>query len=263
MSSSTSRRRSKFRRTSFERGVDVIRAYLDWLAGAGLLPAGRAFAYRFSRFGERGVVEPDTLEHAIVDFIGHARTLSAAAEPAEPASRPSQVHAPIPPIHTHVRAEYLYGMDPAREGQLRRCSVFSISSYTSSAPTFQILLEDGAMFSYVPPSALVDPSKSGELLELADLVYHDCKSTPITVQRFDALAGPVLCYFKRKDLWLAGTYLFTTDWFTTNELLHAVALDNGQYALLPSHKVKFGDHPPGFEPYRKSGASGRSTRTSK
>jgi hypothetical protein len=73
----------------------------------------------------------------------------------------------------------------------------------------------------------------------------------ISVHDLAALRGPVRCYFKRRDLWMPGRYLFTIDWYTTNELLHAIALANGQYALLPNHKIKFGDQPPGFAPYKK------------
>jgi hypothetical protein len=230
--------------TAFERGIDVIRDYLAWLEGAGLLDAGRVHLYRFADYGAIGDPKPDTLEHAIVDFIAHVPR----PEP-QPPSTLARVHVQIPPIHTHVRAEYLYNMDPAHVGQWRRCVAFTVSSYVGNAPTFQILLEDGAVFSYVPPSALGD--NVTDPLELADLVYHDCKSVEIAVQAFDALRGPVLAYFKRRDEWRPGSYLFTIDWYAGNEMLHCVALANGQYALLPSHKLKFGDHPPGFEPYKK------------
>lgn len=230
---------------SFERGIDVIRAYLAWLEGADLLDAGRVHVYRFGDYGAIGDPKPDTLEHAIVDFIARTRVPAP-----QPVATPARVHAQIPPIHTQVRAEYLYDMDPARVGQWRRCTAFTVSSYVGNAPSFQILLEDGAVFSYVPPNALGE-NVTEPVLELADLAYHDCKSVEIAVQSLDALRGPVLAYFKRRDLWLAGTYLFTIDWYTGNEMLHCVSLANGQYALLPSHKLKFGDHPPGFEPYKK------------
>ncbi len=234
--------------SGFEAGLDVIRRYHAWLVDVGICDADRVTTCTFERFGTIGAPEPGTLEAAIVDYAKRVPRPAAGDAP----STPSIVHANIPPLVTYVHAEYLYGMDPARVGELRRCTVFSISSYQGNAPAFQILLSDGALFSYLPPNALVDPAKLGEPeLELADLVYHDCKSTPICVHEFDILRGPVLCYFKRKDLWLAGTYLFTVDWYTTNELMHLIALANGQYALLPSHKIKFGDHPPGFEPYKK------------
>ena len=232
--------------TAFERGLDVIRQYLAWLEEAGLLDAGRVHVYTFADYGTIGEPAPNTLEHAIVDFVSRAPRPA----PREPQVT-ARVHAEIPPLRTHVRAEYLFGMDPARLGELRPCTAFTVSSYVGSAPTFQIVLDDGAVFSYVPPNALVEPPLRDPVLELADLVYHDCKSIEIAVSTFTALRGPVLAFFKRRDLWLAGTYLFTMDWYTGNEMLHGVALANGQYALLPSHKLKFGDHPPGFEPYKK------------
>lgn len=228
--------------TAFERGIDVIRAYLAWLEGAGLLDAGRVRVYAYAEHGAIGDPRPGTLEHAIVDFIANA--------PGAAAVTVARVHAPIPPIDTHVRAEYLYNMDPTRIGELRCCRAFTVSSYVGAAPTFQILLDDGAVFSYVPPNALVGVQRE-PVLALDDLVYHDCKSVDIAVQAFDALRGTVLAYFKKRDLWLEGTYLFTIDWYTGNEMLHCISLVNGQYALLPSHKLKFGDHSPGFEPYKK------------
>ncbi len=231
--------------TAFERGLDVIRDYLAWLAGADLLDADRVHTYAFASYGAIGEPGPNTLEGAIVDYIARAPRA-----PQTETTAVARVHAQIPPIVTNVRAEYLYNMDPARVGELRRCTAFSVSSYVGSAPTFQILLPDGAVFSYLPPNALVE-TQTDPVLELGDLVYHDCKSVDISVHVFDVLRGPVLAYFKNRDLWLAGTYLFTIDWYTGNEMLHCVSLVNGQYALLPSHKLKFGDHPPGFEPYKK------------
>lgn len=227
--------------TAFERGLDVIAQYLAWLEEAGLLDAGRVHRYRFTSYRDGD----STLEDAITDFIARAPKL--AAEP----RISGRVHVAVPPFQAHARAEFLYNMDPAKVGELRPCTVFAVSSYVGSAPTFQLLLPDGAVFSFVPPHALVHPPAAEPQLDLADLVYHDAKSVDIVVQAFDALRGPVLAYFKHRDLWLAGTYLFTIDWYTGNEMLHAVALANGQYALLPSHKLKFGDHPPGFEPYKK------------
>jgi len=227
--------------TAFERGLDVIDAYLVWLEGAGLLDAGRVRRYRFAD-------HRPGLDEAVADL------LAALPRPAaEPPVRPAFVHAEVPPLRVHVRKELLFGGDPAYLGQLQPATVFAVSSYPGFAPTFQILVADGAVFSFIPVHGLVDPTlRAGPELELADLVYHDCKSAEICVHAYAALAGDVLCYFKRRDLWLAGRYLFTVDWHTGNELLHLVALANGQYALLPHHKLKFGSgHAPGFAPYKK------------
>src|SRR5581483_10347666 len=169
-----------------------------------------------------------------------------------PALRPSRVHADVPPIRLHVKKELLYGGDPKLAGALVPCTVFAVSCYPGSTPTLKILIEDGAVFSYVPPDALVDPAKKKPPdLALADLVYHNCPSEDICVHAFEALRGPVLAYLKLRDLWLPGEYRFTVDWYLGNDLLHFVALENGQFAFLPHHKLKFKNGDPGFEPYRK------------
>ncbi len=241
--------------TAFEGGLDVIRGYLAWAEAAGLLAAGRVLDHRYARFGEVGRDEPDTLEHAIVAVI--AATTAHAAEQADP---PQRVHAAIPPLPVLIRAEYLYGMDPARAGELVHGRAFSVSSYLGSAPTLNVILGDGAVFSYLPPWALVvEPPRVAGLqpaapplpIDARDLVYHDCKSTLISVHDFPALHGRALAYFKRVDRWVDAEYRFTIDWYAGNEMLHALVLATGQLALLPSHKVKFGDHPPGFAPYKK------------
>lgn len=162
-------------------------------------------------------------------------------------------HADIPPLKTHVRGEYLFDMDLRHAGEYVPCTAFAVSSYEGSVPTFKILLADGTVFSYVPPSALVDVARrgNGPELELADLAYHNCPDEDLCVHRFGELAGPVQAFFKRPQVWLAGEYLFTIDWYTGNDLLHLIALENGQYAFLPHHKVKFKDGARSFQPYRK------------
>jgi hypothetical protein len=238
--------------TTFERGLDVIDAYLTWLADAGLRdPDAGVLRYRFAalRRTDPGAITGETLDDAIDDAIRRLRP----AAPASPARTPRRVHAELPPRAFHVRAEYLHGMDPGYVGELRPCTVFALSSYPGEAPSFQLRLGDGAVFSYVPPSALVDPACLAEpTLPLIELVYFNCPDERICVDRYAALAGPVLALIKQRDLWLAGEYWFTVDWWTGNHVLHAVTLANGQLAMLPSHKLKFGEgHAPGFAPYKK------------
>jgi hypothetical protein len=253
-------------RTLFERGLEVIEAYLNYLVDTGLIGTQvPVLRYSYGRLyaapeGEPPVVGggPDrlasSLDQAIADAIGEFRRLALFAPPAEaiPAVRPQRVHAAVPPLRVHVRAEYLYDMDPSHKGELVPATVFAVSSYAGHAQTFQVLVGDGGLFSYLPPTALVDPAKRREPeLELEDLVYSNCAPGPICVHRFEALAGPMQAYFRRRDLWLAGTYQWTLDWYEDNRLAHLIALENGQFALLPSHKVKFGDTERSLPPYRK------------
>jgi hypothetical protein len=247
--------------TAFERGLDVIDAYLAWLAANGLSDAGNVWRCKFSAFRrtDPGAVLGDTLDDAIEDAIKQCTLRlgpSALAQGERAKATAVRVHAEIPPMPLHVCAEYLYGMDPARVGELVPCTPFTISSYPGEAPTFQIRIADGAIFSYVPPSALIDPTQPsfgrGPELDLTDLAYHNCVDEQICVHAHSALRGSVLAYFKHKDAWLPGTYRFSVEWWTGNQVLHAILLEQGQLALLPHHKLKFGaGHAPGFAPYRK------------
>jgi hypothetical protein len=240
-------RKNDLTETVFERGLDVIRRTLDHLAATGLL-ARPVVAFAYDEIWE-GV------EAAIHDFLAaHGDALKKqVAESKGERPREARVHQELPrPIKLHVRREFLHDMDPRRVGEVVPCTAFAFSSYEGSAPTVKILLGDGAVFSYVPPHALIDPARrKAPELELADLAYHNCPAAEISVHAFAALEGKVLAYLKRKDLWLAGEYLFTVDWYTGNDLLHFVALENGQFAFLPHHKLKFGRDTPGFEPYKK------------
>ncbi|MEZ0230175.1 MAG: hypothetical protein ACAI25_16250 [Planctomycetota bacterium] len=260
--------------TAFESGLSVIRAHLEFLRRADLLRAEdglRILDYRWGVGAEppacaaAKVVAARDFDAALEDFIPVVREALARAkgdEPAPlfpPALRPSRVHADVAPLRAHVKKEFLYGMDPAHVGQTVPCTVFAVSSYTGSTPTLKILIQDGAVFSYLPPDALVDPSRKKEpTLSLAELCYHNCPSEDVVVHAFEALAGPVLAYVKQRDLWLPGEYRFTIDWYLGNDLLHFVSLENGQFAFLPHHKLKFTlrgaefkNATPGFEPYRK------------
>ncbi|MCI0457297.1 MAG: hypothetical protein L0Z62_09995, partial [Gemmataceae bacterium] len=192
---------------------------------------------------------------AILDYLQECKRAAppvADTVPAPEAHRPQRVHADIPPLKTHVRAEYLFDMDLRHVGEHYPCTAFAVSSYEGSVPTFKILLADGTVFSYVPPSALVDVAQlKPPELELADLVYHNCPASDVCVHRFEELAGAVQAFFKRPALWLEGEYLLTIDWYEGNDLLHLIALANGQYAFLPHHKVKFKDGARAFQPFRK------------
>lgn len=221
--------------TTFESGLEVIDSYLRWLIAAGLMPADR---YRSITCGAIADLDP-----AIGETVAWVSDLFPTA--GLPAGRRALVHADVPQIRTAVREEILYNNDPARVGGRVPCRIFSLSSYPGSSPTFQILLEDGAVFSYVPPSALLP--LQGDLdpeLSLSELVYHNCPDGDITICEHAALKGHAWCFFRDRQLWLRGSYRFTVDWYQGNTLAHCVSLDNGQIALLPSHKISFGGEKP-------------------
>lgn len=236
------RKSSPLDKTGFEGGLDVVRAYLAWSVDNGLVDddAVKDIAY-----------DPAYFDDVISEVIVWAKARFPTEPPADAAL--SRVHVDIPHLRLSVHKEMVYGGNPSFVGAFLPCRAFAFSSYPGSAPTFQIVLDDGAVFSYVPPSGLFDLTRRKDPeLSLADLVYHNCADGDVAVTTFSGLSGEVLCFFKHKDLWLKGEYRFTVDWYKGNDLLHCVTLENGQVAFLPSHKIKFqSGAAPGFQPYKK------------
>lgn len=150
------------------------------------------------------------------------------------------IHHNIRPFKAHVKKEYLYDMDASFEGQYLRGEIFGVSSYPDEALTFQVLLEDGCLFSYIPIQALQKHEGDiEEALAPKDLVYRNNPGVNISVTEYNHLSGDVLTFFRHSGRWMKGDYMLTIDWYEANEQFHLIALQNGQFAALPNHKVKF------------------------
>lgn len=242
--------------SSFEiGGVRLIRDGLQWLVEQQVLESDRFLSFSVGTVADmRGVTE-QVLAHPAV---------AAAARAPDPASTPSgRVHHEIPPLRAWLRAEFLHDLDPRHAGSYVPCHIFSVSSYAGHLPTLQALLDDGSVFSYLPPQAfrLLPPEDAAApAAEPADLVYHACPLHEFSLHRHAALSGPVQAYLRRTARWLRGRYLFTIEWHLGNDLLHAIALESAQLAFLPQHKLRFGvsDTQP-LPAYRKLHAEWRST----
>lgn len=228
--------------TTFGHGVDVIRELTDYWVRCGLLDVRRVSEVKIQSF-----LEIEAAADNFVRALGETESYE-----------PRRVHAELEtPLRCHIRAEYLYDMDLAKAGQLVPGRVFSVSSYVKSAPTFQVQLDDGSVFSYLPPHAVEDLGLRGrtplEPLEQGDLTYHDCPSENFCLHVYRTLAeDDVQAYFKRPRRWLTARYVATLDWYEGNDLLHLVSLENGQTAFLPQHKLKFGaDSSRHLPPYKK------------
>ncbi len=235
--------------TAFERGLDVIAAYLDWQHEAGVRDEAAAPCWRYHLRGFRrddpGAVAGATLDDAIADAAARLVMRPAVVAPAR--AHAQRVHAAIPPLELELRDEYLHGMDPARVGGFTRGRAFALTSHPGEAPTFLVRLPDGSLCAGVPVAALVDRARPGwgqaPTLAPADLVAAACPDERVVVHRFAALAGRVRAYFARPDAWVGGAYQLTVEWCRGDLVLHVVALDNGLVAMVPSRRLKFGGVP--------------------
>lgn len=178
----------------------------------------------------------------------HVRTLS-----------DMNVHVDIPEFRTRIRSEFLYDMDPAYEGQDEFCTVYAVSSYKGHYLTFKVLLENGSMFDYIPIHALTHFPSYPNRLSLEELMFgKTCPDFSISVTTHKILKSAATkraCWFPKSKTWMIiDNYICSVDWFLDNQNGHLVVLSNGQFALVPNHKMLvLGDVKADLEllPYKK------------
>lgn len=160
-----------------------------------------------------------------------------------------QNHYDVNPIKAYVNKSLLYN-DKLMTGRVE-CTIISIGFYEGETPTFDIILEDGSMFNYIPLSEITYV-KEAKNMSLIDLVYHNSKSIEVTLNYFSYLKdSKIMAYFKNIDSWKkVDDYVCTIDWYKGNDLLHLLMV-GGCFALLPNHKIKINDEDMSFNKYIK------------
>lgn len=150
------------------------------------------------------------------------------------------------PIKGFIRQDVLYDMNPNKINNYLKCLIIGINSYPGHVPTFQIIVDDTSIFSYIPPHLLLSTISSlskKDTFSLKELVYHNCPDEKFSINRLDYLIDyPSLSvYLKDRQIWRTAKYLFTMDWYAGNDLLHCLILQNGQFGFFPNHKISLGE----------------------
>lgn len=160
------------------------------------------------------------------------------------------LHAEISrPFGCLVYNKFFYDGEQVEKEPLTRCTVFAVSSYIGHEPTFNVRIQsNGGVFHYLPVRALVSKEVAEPIHEL-DLCYYKCYDHSIAVNQFEYLQGPVRAFIKGVSH--EGEYRLTVDWYKSNVNMHLIALANGQFAFLPSHKLLFRSDERELPKYRK------------
>lgn len=223
----------KVPRTSFEElGVTIIKLYVDWLLNEKLLSINAVKWFHVQEGGVFGAVTE------VVNAISDRRLTTDVARHAVD----RRVHVEVPPIAGFVRTDVLHGAVEPFTGGWEEATAFAVQSYPGHAPTWKVLLKNGAVFDYVPLHGFSQFPRA-TTLTLSDLAYFNCPAGEVCCQSFEHLKGPVRACFpkgRNEHLWHTGTYLFTVDWFTENESVNVIALESGAIAFVPNHKLLIG-----------------------
>lgn len=235
--------------TGFESfGLGVIRSAIAWMKDYSGLTDDRILNYRIDAY--RGQSKPCHLREEIPECLASSSwkalgcwnldeviEFASASITLTPKPQSSLVHT-ITEKYVEVAEKVFYNLDE-KYYEWVEAKIFGVSSYAGCALSFSILTSNGAIFHNVPLH-LVRSSIGEEFYELADLVYFNCPDDRVTVTKYPLLEGPCQVFLKRLEKWVSGHYHCTLDWYQNNQLGHLVWLENGQPALVPSHKMLLG-----------------------
>ena len=143
----------------------------------------------------------------------------------------------IKPIDAFVYAEYL--LENQKDTDLLPCQIIGLCVYKNETITFLIMLDDGEVFAYIPFHYLIHKESTEKQYALNDLIPINSPSYNISINPIETLEGDVSVYMKNHHVWLSGQYICTIDYYEDNELFNLIKLENGQFAMIPFHKMKF------------------------
>lgn len=154
----------------------------------------------------------------------------------------------------YVCQEILYGLDPAKVGQLEPCVIFGVTSLPSRALHFSILCESGAQWARIPLHLLRHerPAPGAPTHALSELQHWDAFGTEFSVTAYDYLRE-MACAFRQTDgQWVPASYWFTldhlnngwSDYPSQHKCFHLLLCHDGsgQIAAMPNNRVKWEDH---------------------
>lgn len=161
------------------------------------------------------------------------------------------MHVEIEPFKVWVSGKLLYG-GKGMPGVNIKGRVFAVSSYAGHVPTFQVMLDTGHLFSYVPPHAISTVEWDGNYDDrlIDDYVFHNCRPGAIAVNRFDHLRRyQVRVFDKNRKPSAMAEYLFSIDWIEANDVLHCLSTVKGDVIFVPQHKIDWSGDGETLPPY--------------
>jgi hypothetical protein len=149
--------------------------------------------------------------------------------------------------YAFVRERFLYDGDESKTGMIPAV-IHGISSTPSRSLGFHVLLENGARWSDLPLHALAHKQDAPEL-PLEELSLFDAFGYDLTVTEYEYLRELEVEAKLRSGRKELGVYVLSLDWIRNgwsdfpaqHKELHLIALDSGNFAVLPNYNLSWRD----------------------
>lgn len=155
----------------------------------------------------------------------------------------------LPDWPCYIRNEFLFNHTKGH-GEVSKCNVHSVTSIEKRTPLFECFLENGVNWTRRPLHALCWDPKA-EIEPLNEIIYWDCFSSYVDVQRRHRLAGLSAELIRPDNRKVRGDYMFTIDWGFENKAMvdlnfaetpehkcaHMFKVETGNYYAYPNNRI--------------------------
>lgn len=143
-------------------------------------------------------------------------------------------------INVLVKKEYLLNLEDGHEQYVEGKIVY-INSYTDHQPTFDVHLNDGSVYCYLPVNALSTQEINTCKEDILDCLVV-CPSEYFICFSHEELETKHCQVFDEYRKWHGfGKLLLTLEWPKDNILVHLIELESGQFCFVQNTKILFTD----------------------
>lgn len=149
-----------------------------------------------------------------------------------------------------MRERFLYNFDRSKVGFLK-CQIVGATQYKGQVLTFHALIDGKWMYSDLPIHAFCR-NKNFESLSIQVGSLYNIETEEVCCGQLFGIGHDIGVY--TGDTFIGASYETSFDFPSENRLLHLVCMEDGEFRLVPNHKVCFdfrgGEKLPDFQKQR-------------
>jgi hypothetical protein len=155
----------------------------------------------------------------------------------------------LEPLPVFIRGEYI---NADNNSELIPARLATVKSIPGEAYRFEVFIyEYGALYDKLSIEALLWKPLEGEALPTTALQLWDCFDHEIFLIKKNVISNCAAIAYLKNGIKMRGSYLFTIDTVSSglgyaddpeqHKSANVIALENGQFAMLPNNRIQFID----------------------